>query len=75
MYHLAFMYRHNQWYTGFCWQVKWARENYSHDLGSPYTLRLASADNIGNIIIWDVVQGEPKTEFSDGTKPIQGSKI
>ncbi|KAL4232352.1 WD repeat-containing protein 11 [Mactra antiquata] len=51
-------------------KVKWSRENYHHDIGSPYNLRLASADNWGNIIIWDVAQGEAKIEFSDGTKPI-----
>jgi len=55
--------------------VKWARENFSHDIGSPYTLRLASADSAGNIVVWDVAQGEPKTEFSDGTKPIQGNQV
>ncbi|CAG2205677.1 WDR11 [Mytilus edulis] len=52
-------------------KVKWSHENYHHDLGSPYTLRLASGDSNGLIIIWDVKQGEPKTEFSDGNKPIQ----
>ena len=53
-------------------QVKWARENYHHDTGSPYSLRLASGDTNGSVIIWDVSQGEAKTEFSDGNKPIQG---
>lgn len=27
---------------------------------------------MGNIVIWDVAQGESKTEFSDGNRPIQG---
>lgn len=52
--------------------MKWARENYYHDLGSPYNLRLASGDTNGVIIVWDVASGEAKSEFSDGTKPIQG---
>lgn len=52
-------------------KVKWSQENYHHDLGSPYTLRLASGDSHGLIIVWDVKQGEPKSEFSDGNKPIQ----
>ncbi|KAL5022239.1 hypothetical protein ScPMuIL_001394 [Solemya velum] len=52
-------------------KVKWARENYQHDLGSPYNLRLASGDANGVIIIWDVVQGQSRVEFSDGNKAIQ----
>ncbi|KAL3863810.1 hypothetical protein ACJMK2_005541 [Sinanodonta woodiana] len=52
-------------------KVKWARENYHHDLSSPYQLRLASGDSNGNIIIWDVDKGEPRAEFSDGNKSIQ----
>lgn len=52
-------------------KVKWARENYNHDIGSPYTLRLASGDAAGCIIIWDVVLGEVKTECLDGNRPIQ----
>ncbi|WAR21719.1 WDR11-like protein [Mya arenaria] len=52
-------------------KVRWSRENYAHDQGSPYSLRLASGDSSGNIVIWDVAQGEPKSEFGDGTKPIQ----
>lgn len=52
-------------------KVKWARENYHHDAANPYTLQLASADASGTIILWDVVQGEVKAEFSDGNKTIQ----
>lgn len=52
-------------------KVKWARENYHHDTGSPYSLRLASGDTNGGIVIWDVAQGREKIEFSDGNKPIQ----
>ncbi|XP_056005072.1 WD repeat-containing protein 11-like [Ostrea edulis] len=52
-------------------KVKWAKENYHHDLGSPYSLRLASGDTNGVIIVWDVAAGIPKSEFSEGNKPIQ----
>lgn len=52
-------------------QVKWAHENYHHDLNSPYSLRLASADSAGVILVWDVAQGTSRTEFSDGNKPVQ----
>ncbi|KAJ8361510.1 hypothetical protein SKAU_G00180350 [Synaphobranchus kaupii] len=38
-------------------KVKWSRENYHHSLSSPYSLRLASADAAGKIIVWDVVSG------------------
>ncbi|CAB4007520.1 WD repeat-containing 11, partial [Paramuricea clavata] len=51
-------------------KVKWCRENYHHDLGCPYSLRLASADTTGHIIIWDVSQGISLSEFSDGSKPV-----
>ncbi|OWF51700.1 WD repeat-containing protein 11-like isoform X2 [Mizuhopecten yessoensis] len=52
-------------------KVKWARENYNHDQGSPYNLRLASADASGVIVTWDVIPGQSKAEFSDGQRPIQ----
>lgn len=52
-------------------KVKWAKENYHHDLGNPYSLRLASGDSNGVIIVWDVSAGVAKAEFSEGTKPIQ----
>ena len=45
--------------------VKWARENYHHDLSNPYALTLASADVEGRILIWDVLQGIVKAEFSE----------
>ena len=50
--------------------MKWCRENYHHDIGCPYSLRLASADAAGRIIIWDVSQGISLSEFSDGSKPV-----
>lgn len=56
----------------FFWKVKWAKENYHHDLGNPYSLRLASGDTSGVIIVWDVTAGVAKSEFSEGNKPIQG---
>ena len=54
--------------------MKWAKENYHHDLGNPYSLRLASGDSNGVIIVWDVSAGVAKAEFSEGTKPIQGER-
>ena len=56
-------------------KVKWAKENYHHDLGNPYSLRLASGDTSGVIIVWDVTAGVAKSEFSEGNKPIQGETI
>ena len=54
-------------------QVKWAQENYHHDLNSPYSLRLASADHNGLIVVWDVAQGTARSDFSDGNKPVHGA--
>lgn len=54
----------------FAFKVKWARDNYHHDLNSPYILRLASGDAAGNVILWDIPQGISVTEFSDGNRPI-----
>ena len=56
-------------------QVKWSRENYHHDLATPYTLRLASADHNGRIIVWDVAQASIRAEFSDGSKPVAGKLL
>lgn len=52
-------------------KVKWSRENYHHSLSSPYSLRLASADAAGKIIVWDVVSGMTHCEIQEHTKPIQ----
>ncbi|KAA0717551.1 WD repeat-containing protein 11 [Triplophysa tibetana] len=52
-------------------KVKWSRENYHHNLNSPYSLRLASADAAGKIIVWDVVSGMAHCEIQEHTKPIQ----
>ncbi|TRY60023.1 hypothetical protein DNTS_011017 [Danionella cerebrum] len=52
-------------------KVKWSRENYHHSLSSPYSLRLASADAAGKIIVWDVVSGVAHCEIQEHTKPIQ----
>uniref|UniRef100_A0A7M4ETT2 WD repeat-containing protein 11 n=1 Tax=Crocodylus porosus TaxID=8502 RepID=A0A7M4ETT2_CROPO len=51
--------------------VKWAKENYHHNIGSPYSLRLASADATGKIIVWDVATGTARCEIQEHTKPIQ----
>ncbi|GFR86903.1 WD repeat-containing protein 11 [Elysia marginata] len=53
-------------------QVQWSHEQYHHDLNSPYTLRLASSDSHGQIIVWDVGLGVPRSEFSDGNKGLLG---
>lgn len=53
-------------------QVKWARENYCHSPRQPYSLRLASADIRGSIIVWDVTKGSPQAKFSDSDAPICG---
>ncbi|KAM7074056.1 WD repeat-containing protein 11 isoform 1-T1 [Molossus nigricans] len=52
-------------------KVKWARENYHHNIGSPYSLRLASADVTGKIIVWDVAAGIAQCEIQEHAKPIQ----
>lgn len=54
-------------------QVKWAKENYHHNVGSPYSLRLASADATGKIIVWDVATGAARCEIQEHSKPIQGN--
>lgn len=55
-----------------CWKVKWSRENYYHNLSSPYCLRLASGDASGKIIVWDVVSGTAHCEIQEHSKPIGG---
>ncbi|XP_046884968.1 WD repeat-containing protein 11 [Hypomesus transpacificus] len=52
-------------------KVKWSRENYHHSLSSPYSLRLASGDASGKIIVWDVVSGTAHCEIQEHSKPIQ----
>uniref|UniRef100_A0A8D3E7C0 WD repeat-containing protein 11 n=1 Tax=Scophthalmus maximus TaxID=52904 RepID=A0A8D3E7C0_SCOMX len=52
-------------------KVKWSRENYYHNLSSPYCLRLASGDASGKIIVWDVVSGTAHCEIQEHSKPIQ----
>ncbi|XP_010220739.1 PREDICTED: WD repeat-containing protein 11-like [Tinamus guttatus] len=52
-------------------KVKWAKENYHHNVGSPYSLRLASADASGKIIVWDVATGTARCEIQEHAKPIQ----
>jgi len=53
-------------------QVKWACENYHHDIASPYTLRLVSADTNGLLISWDVGDGNSVAKFSCGNKLVEG---
>uniref|UniRef100_UPI003AACEAED WD repeat-containing protein 11 n=1 Tax=Centroberyx gerrardi TaxID=166262 RepID=UPI003AACEAED len=52
-------------------KVRWSRENYHHSLSSPYSLRLASGDASGKIIVWDVVSGTAHCEIQEHSKPIQ----
>uniref|UniRef100_A0A8C5HEN4 WD repeat-containing protein 11 n=1 Tax=Gouania willdenowi TaxID=441366 RepID=A0A8C5HEN4_GOUWI len=52
-------------------KVKWSRENYYHNISSPYCLRLASGDASGKIIVWDVVSGTAHCEIQEHSKPIQ----
>lgn len=52
-------------------KVKWSKENYYHNLSSPYCLRLASGDASGKIIVWDVVSGTAHCEIQEHSKPIQ----
>ncbi|KAM6956507.1 WD repeat-containing protein 11 [Aplochiton taeniatus] len=52
-------------------KVKWSRENYHHSLSAPYSLRLASGDSSGKIIVWDVVSGTAHCEIQEHSKPIQ----
>ncbi|XP_005089399.1 WD repeat-containing protein 11 [Aplysia californica] len=59
-------------HKGVVTQVKWAHEQYHHDLNSPYTLRLASSDTHGHIVVWDVGLGVVRSEFIDGNKPVLG---
>lgn len=54
--------------------MKWSRENYYHNLSSPYCLRLASGDASGKIIVWDVVSGTAHCEIQEHSKPIQGKR-
>lgn len=63
------------WFDFFLIQVKWARENYHHHIGSPYSLRLASADANGKIIVWDVAAGAAQCEIREHARPIQGEGV
>lgn len=61
-------------HAGYIVKVKWARENYRHNLASPYCLRLAAADFNGHIYIWDVASGKVGADCFDGTKPVSDMK-
>eukprot|EP00794_Sanderia_malayensis_P005451 gene5450-6133_t len=50
-------------------KVRWAGENYHHDMQSSYDLKLAAADQTGRIMIWDVAQGKLLNEFTEQGKP------
>ncbi|GFY16613.1 WD repeat-containing protein 11 [Trichonephila clavipes] len=50
-------------------KVKWANENHYHDLTHPYTLKLASLDTSGLIVVWDVKESKPISYFFETGKP------
>ncbi|KAF8786440.1 WD repeat-containing protein 11 [Argiope bruennichi] len=50
-------------------KVKWANENYYHDLTHPYSLKLASLDTSGLIVVWDVKESKPISSFFETGKP------
>lgn len=51
-------------------KVKWSKECHYHDSFNPYNLVLASSDNSGTIVVWDVKQGVEKSVLSDGNKTV-----
>ncbi|XP_077970782.1 WD repeat-containing protein 11-like [Styela clava] len=51
-------------------KVKWATENYHHDVASPYSLRVASVDTSGRVVVWDVAQGNERAEFIENGKTL-----
>ena len=55
--------------------VKWAKQTFHHDLGSPYTLRLAAVDYNGRIIVYDVKHATILAEFSENSKPVAGKTV
>ncbi|XP_052771581.1 WD repeat-containing protein 11-like isoform X2 [Mya arenaria] len=54
---------------GFINVVRWSGEDYHHAFatGSTYNLYLACADTSGDVVIWDVVSGQVRTELSDAS--------
>ena len=61
-------------HKGYIVNVKWAKQTFHHDIGSPYCLRLAAADYNGRIIVYDVKQATILADFSDNSRPIAGTK-
>ncbi|CAF2904464.1 unnamed protein product [Rotaria sp. Silwood2] len=51
-------------------KVKWCPDQFYHNIDDPYSLKLASADSTGNILIWDVYKSSVQAEFRDGNKLI-----
>ncbi|KAK7074520.1 WD repeat-containing protein 11 [Halocaridina rubra] len=51
-------------------KVRWRKTRHYHQLSAPYSLTLASADNNGTIIVWDVTRGDVMASLQDGAKPI-----
>lgn len=51
-------------------RIKWSPDNFYHNIDDAYSLKLASADSAGNILIWDVYKSSVQCEFRDGNKQI-----
>ncbi|KAG8183940.1 hypothetical protein JTE90_006865 [Oedothorax gibbosus] len=51
-------------------KVKWASENFYHDLQHPYSLRLVSLDTSGLIVVWDAKEAKALNSFFEVGKPI-----
>ncbi|KAL3865119.1 hypothetical protein ACJMK2_006748 [Sinanodonta woodiana] len=51
-------------------KVKWQQQNFYHSqtAGRTYNLIVASADKKGSVIIWDVVSGKMRSEFTGGQR-------
>lgn len=43
--------------------MKWWKENYYHDLHTPYDLKLAAANNVGHVMTFDIREGKLLNEF------------
>lgn len=51
-------------------KVRWAREMYYHDLVNPYSLKLATADTAGTILVWNVSQATVRGTLTDHDRPL-----
>ncbi|XP_064464638.1 WD repeat-containing protein 11-like [Ornithodoros turicata] len=51
-------------------KVRWAREMYYHDLVNPHSLKLATADTAGTILVWNVSQATVRSTLNDTERPV-----